>query len=59
MPMSNFATVNLGGTVQLYKGASLQAGVRNLFDRNYFYVLDIPEEGRNWYINMRYRFGAE
>ncbi len=59
MPMSNFATVNLGGTVQLYKGASLQAGVRNLFDRNYFYVLDIPEEGRNWYINMRYRFGSE
>ena len=56
LPMSNFATVDLGGTVQLYKGASMQAGVKNLLDRNYFYVLDYPEEGRNWYLNMRYRF---
>jgi iron complex outermembrane receptor protein len=56
LPMSNFATVDLGGTVRLYKGASMQAGVKNLFDRNYFYVLDFPEEGRNWYLNMRYQF---
>jgi iron complex outermembrane receptor protein len=56
MPMSNFATVDLGGTVQIYKGSSLQVGVKNLFDRNYFYVLDFPEEGRNWFLNMRYRF---
>lgn len=57
MPMSNFATVDLGGTVQLYKGTSLQLGVKNLLDRNYFYVLDYPEEGRNWYLNLRYQFG--
>lgn len=56
MPMSNFATVDLGGTVQLYKGASVQAGVKNLLDRNYFYVIDYPEEGRNWYLNVRYKF---
>jgi iron complex outermembrane recepter protein len=54
--MSNFATWDLGGTAHLYKGAALQAGVRNLLDRNYYQVLGIPEEGRNWFVNMRYRF---
>jgi iron complex outermembrane receptor protein len=56
VPMSNFATMGLGGTMPLYKGATLQAGVKNLFDRNYYYVLGYPEEGRNWFVNMRYRF---
>ena len=54
--MSNFATWDLAGTSPEYKGAALQAGVRNLLDRNYYYVLQYPEEGRNWFINMRYRF---
>ena len=56
MSMSNFATVDLSASAPLYKAATVQAGVRNLFDRNYFYVLDIPEAGRNWFVNMRYRF---
>jgi iron complex outermembrane recepter protein len=56
VPLSNFGIVGLGGTVPLYKGAAIQAGVKNLFDRNYYYVLDYPEEGRNWFVNMRYRF---
>jgi iron complex outermembrane receptor protein len=59
-PMSNFATWDLGGSVPLYRGegkeAVFQAGVRNLLDRNYYQALDYPEEGRNWFINMRYRF---
>jgi iron complex outermembrane receptor protein len=54
--MSNFATWDVGGTAHLYKGASLQAGVKNLLDRNYYQTLDIPEEGRNWFVNMRYKF---
>jgi len=55
-PMSNFATWDLGGAVPVYKGATIQAGVKNLLDRNYYYILQYPEEGRNWFINMRYRF---
>ena len=56
VPMSNFATVDVGGSFPFYKGASVQAGVKNLFDRNYYYIPDYPEEGRNWYVNLRYRF---
>jgi iron complex outermembrane receptor protein len=56
IPMSHFATWDVGGTVPLYKGASFQAGVKNLLDRNYYQALDISEEGRNWLINMRYKF---
>jgi len=54
--MSNFATWDLGGSAPLFKGTTLQLGVKNLLDRNYSYVMGFPEEGRNWYINLRYRF---
>ena len=35
---------------------SLQAGVKNLLDRNYYYTAGYPEEGRNWFFNLRYHF---
>lgn len=50
------ATVDLGGTIPFYKTATLQTGVKNLLDRNYFYVPGFPETGRNWYLNLRYQF---
>jgi len=56
VPMSNFATLDVGGSTPLYKGATLQLGVKNLLDRNYYYVLGYPEEGRNWYIGLHYTF---
>jgi len=56
IPMSHFATWDMGVTAPLFKGTEFQAGVKNLLDRNYYQALDIPEEGRNWFINMRYRF---
>jgi iron complex outermembrane receptor protein len=56
VPASKFATADLGGMVPLYGGASLQVGVKNLFDRNYYYQEGFPEPGRNWYFNARYRF---
>lgn len=40
----------------IYGGMSLQVGLKNLFDRNYFYNPGYPEAGRNWYFNMRYKF---
>jgi iron complex outermembrane receptor protein len=55
-PMSNFATWDLGGRIPVYKSASFQAGIKNILDRNYYQVLDYSEEGRNWFVNMRYRF---
>jgi iron complex outermembrane receptor protein len=57
LPMSNFATWDVAGVLpEIYKGATMQVGIRNILDRNYYYVLQYPEEGRNWFINMRYRF---
>jgi iron complex outermembrane recepter protein len=49
-------TVDLGTVVPLHAGFSVQAGVRNLFDRDYYYTAGYPEAGRNWYFNARYRF---
>jgi iron complex outermembrane receptor protein len=53
---SNFATWDVSGSLPLYKGAKIQAGVKNLLDRNYFYTFGHPEEGRNWFFNARYAF---
>lgn len=55
-PASKFATMDLGGIFPIRAGVSLQGGVRNLFDRNYWYQNGYPEEGRNWYFTMRYQF---
>src|SRR5215475_2388776 len=33
-----FATADLGATIPVYKQATVQVGVKNLLDRNYFYV---------------------
>jgi iron complex outermembrane receptor protein len=52
----SFATVDLGFVAPLRKGVTLQAGVKNLLDRNYAFTAGYPEEGRNWYANLRYRF---
>lgn len=53
---SSFAAVGLNGSVRLYRQAELQAGINNLFDRDYFLVQGYPEAGRNFYVNLRYRF---
>jgi iron complex outermembrane receptor protein len=52
----SYGTVDLGTIVPICSGLSVQAGLKNLFDRNYFYTPGYPEEGRNWYFNLRYRF---
>ena len=56
LPVAKFATVDLGVSVPVRAGMSFQAGVRNLFDRDYFYWEGFPEEGRNWYFTLRYKF---
>jgi iron complex outermembrane recepter protein len=53
---NSYGTVDIGTVVPVYAGFSLQAGIRNLFDRNYYYTAGYPEAGRNWYFNARYKF---
>jgi iron complex outermembrane receptor protein len=48
--------VDLGATAPIRVGMSVQAGVKNLLDRNYYYWEGSPDAGRNWYLNLRYRF---
>jgi iron complex outermembrane recepter protein len=55
-PASRFATVDWGMTLPITHVASLQAGVKNLLDRDYYYQEGFPEAGRNWYMNLRFRF---
>jgi iron complex outermembrane receptor protein len=56
IPASKFGTLDFGGIIPITQGLNLQAGVKNLFDRNYYYQEGYPEAGRNWYTNLRYRF---
>jgi iron complex outermembrane receptor protein len=56
VPASKFATADLGLVLPIAAGLTLQTGVKNLFDRNYYYQEGFPEMGRNWNFNMRYRF---
>jgi len=51
-----FGTMDLGAIVPIWKRMTVQVGVKNLFDRNYYYTAGYPEEGRNWYGNLRYQF---
>jgi outer membrane receptor protein involved in Fe transport len=50
------ATVDLGVVAPIWKGATVQAGVKNLLDRNYYYNAGFPEAGRTWFLNFRYSF---
>jgi iron complex outermembrane receptor protein len=50
------ATTDLRVVAPIRAGISVQAGMKNLFDRNYFYTAGYPETGRNWFLNFRYRF---
>jgi iron complex outermembrane receptor protein len=52
----SYATLDLGTIVPIYAGASVQTGVRNLFDKDYYYTAGYPQQGRNWFFNVRFRF---
>jgi iron complex outermembrane recepter protein len=56
LPAATFMTVDLGGTLPLRGGVSVQGGVKNLFDRTYYYWEGFPEQGRNAYVTLRYVF---
>ncbi len=51
-----YASTDLIAVVPIKAGLSLQAGVKNLLDRNYYFTAGYPEIGRNWFFNLRYHF---
>jgi iron complex outermembrane recepter protein len=53
---TSFGTVDIGTVVPLFEGFSAQFGIKNLFDRDYYYTAGFPEAGRNWFYNLRYKF---
>lgn len=52
----SYATTDVIAFVPVRAGVTLQAGVKNLFDRNYYYTAGYPQEGRNWFFNLRYQY---
>ena len=56
LPVSKFATVDLGATAPIRVGLSTQTGLKNVLDRSYDYRDGFPEAGRNRYRNLRYQF---
>jgi iron complex outermembrane receptor protein len=47
---------DLIGIVPIRSKMTVQAGINNLFDRNFYYTAGYPEAGRNWFLNFRYRW---
>lgn len=54
--MSGFGTTDIKFTYKPTDSLSLEAGVSNLFDKNYEYREGFPEEGRVFFSNIRYKF---
>lgn len=51
-----FFLMDLKVAYRVMKDLEVAAGVKNLFDKNYYYSYGYPEEGRNYYANFRYIF---
>ena len=54
--LSGFGNSNAKLIYEPVSGLSLEAGVSNLFDKNYYYQAGYPEEGRVYFGNIRYKF---
>jgi iron complex outermembrane receptor protein len=46
--------MDVAGVVPVTRGFRVQAGVKNMFDKNYFYTAGYPEAGRTWFVNLRW-----
>jgi len=54
--LGGFATYDLSAGWKPLKGLEVDAGLNNLFDRNYQLSSGYPLPGRNWFANARYSF---
>ena len=51
-----FGTMDLAAVIPVYGQVRVQAGVKNVFDREYYYTAGYPEQGRNWLVNLCWQF---
>jgi iron complex outermembrane receptor protein len=56
LPPNALTRIDLGVMVPIGAGFSVQTGVRNALDRNYYYWEGFPEAGRTGYVTLRYTF---
>jgi iron complex outermembrane recepter protein len=54
--LAGFATAGLKLSFRLPHGITANAGVGNIFDKDYMLQDGYPEAGRNWFANVRYIF---
>ncbi|SSY94432.1 Outer membrane cobalamin translocator [Aggregatibacter aphrophilus] len=54
--LSGFGNTNAKVTYNVTEQFSVEAGVSNLFDKNYYYQAGYPEEGRVYFSNLKYSF---
>lgn len=54
--IGDFVVVNTKATVKVWKYFSVEGGVNNAFDRNYATTEGFPEPGRNYFMNLVYRY---
>lgn len=51
-----FVVVNFKVSYEFIRGLAAEAGVANVFDRDYALQEGYPEPGRNYFVNAQYRF---
>ncbi|SDF77238.1 iron complex outermembrane recepter protein [Dyadobacter soli] len=51
-----YTLVNAKASVKLYKFISAEAGINNIFDKNYSLVEGFPEAGRNFFVNLVFNY---
>lgn len=50
----DYTLFNFYGSVRVLKNFSIDAGINNLFDKNYSLTEGYPEEGRNFFVTLRF-----
>lgn len=50
----DYTLLNFYGSGKISKNFSIDAGVNNIFDKNYCLVEGYPEEGRNFFVTLRF-----
>ncbi|MCP2025248.1 iron complex outermembrane receptor protein [Flavobacterium sp. HSC-32F16] len=50
----DYTLLNLYASGKIWKNFSLDAGLNNIFERNYSLVEGFPEEGRNFFVTLRF-----
>lgn len=50
----DYTLLNFYASGKILKNFSLDAGISNIFDRNYSLVEGFPEEGRNFFVTLRF-----